>query len=112
MLQVRHKWVQPKRNLTVGDVVLAKENKEVRSKWPVGRIVEEYPSKDSLVRKVKLLLPNENLDEHGKRQCPRSYLDRPIHKVVLLLTASEVKDDNAVHQETKEVPNQEPAKNT
>ena len=53
-----------------------------------------------------------NLDEHGERQGPPSYLNRPIHKLVLLLTADEVKDDDDVRQETKEVPIEEPAKNT
>ena len=71
-----------------------------------------YPSEDGLVRKVKLLMADGNLDEHGKRQGPPSYLNRPIHKLVLLLTADEVKDDDDVRQETKEVPVEEPAKNT
>ena len=30
MLQVRHKWVRPKKNLTVGDIVISKENKGAR----------------------------------------------------------------------------------
>ena len=113
MLQVRHKWVRPKKNLTVGDIVIFKENEGARRKWPVGKIVEVYPSEDGLVRKVKLLMADGNLDEHGKRQGPPSYLNRPIHKLVLLLTADEVKDDDQdVCQETKEVPIEEPAKNT
>ena len=112
MLQVRHKWVRPKKNLTVGDIVISKENEGARRKWPVGKIVEGYPSEDGLVRKVKLLMADGNLDEHGKRQGPPSYLNRPIHKLVLLLTADELKDDDDVCQETKEVPIEEPAKNT
>ena len=63
-----------------------------------------YPSKDGLVRKVRLLMANGNIDEHGKRQGPPSYLDRPVHKLVLLLTADEVKVDDAAHQETEESP--------
>ena len=50
------------------------------------------------------MMADGNLDEHGKRQGPPSYLNRPIHKPVLLLTADEVKDDDDVRQETKEVP--------
>ena len=48
-----------------------------------------------------------NLDEHGSRQGPPSYLNRPIHKLVLLLTADEVKDADDVRQETKEVQSEE-----
>ena len=71
-----------------------------------------YPIEDGLVGKIKLLTADGNLDEHGKCQGPPSYLNRPIHKLVLLLTADEVKDDDDVRQETKEVPIEEPAKNT
>ena len=74
-------------------------------------MVEVYPSLDGLIRKVKWLMADGNLDEHGKRQGPPSYLNRPIHKLVLLLTADKVKDDD-VRQETKEVPIEEPQKNT
>ena len=86
MLQVRHKRVRPKKNLTVGDIVISKENEGEKRKWPVGKIVEVNPSEDGFVRKVKLLMADGNLDEHGKRQGPPSYLIRPIHKLVLLLT--------------------------
>ena len=89
-LQVRPKWVQPKRNLTVGDVVISKENEGARDKWPLGRVVQIYPSEDGFVRKVKLLMADGDLDDCGKRQSPPSYLDRPIHKLVLLLPADEV----------------------
>lgn len=58
MLQVRHKWVRPKKNLTVGDIKISRENEEAKSKWPVGRIVKVHPSKDGLVRKVRLLMEN------------------------------------------------------
>ena len=89
MLQVQRKWIQPKRNLAVGDVVISKESKAARNKWPLGR-VQVYPSEDGLVRKVKLLMANGDLDDCGKRQSPPSFLDRPIHKLVLLLTTDEV----------------------
>ena len=57
-----------------------------------------YPSEDGYVGKVKLLTADGNLDEHGKCQSPPSYLNRPIHKLVLLLTADEVKDDDDVRK--------------
>ena len=53
-----------------------------------------------------------DLDDRGKCQSPPSYLDRPIHKLVLLLTADEVVGDDVLHRETREVPIEEPTKNT
>jgi len=112
MLQVRQKWIQPKRNLAVGDIVISKESEGARNKWTLGRVVQVYPSEDGFVRKVKLLMADGNLDDRGKRQSPPSYLERPIHKIVLLLTADEVVEDDVLHQETGEVPIEEPTKNT
>ena len=111
-LQVRPKWVQPKRNLTVSDVVISKENEGARNKWPLGRVVQIYPSEGGFVRKVKLLMADGGLDDCGKHQSPPSYLDRPIHKLVLLLPADEVVGEDVLHQETREVPIEEPTKKT
>ena len=109
-LQVRRKWIQPKRNLAVGDVVISKESEEARNKWPLGRVVQVYPSEDGLVRKVKLLMADEDLDDCGKRQSPPSYLDRPIHKLVLLLTTDEVAGEDIPSQETGDVPIEKPTR--
>ena len=110
MLQVRRKWIQPKRNLAMGDVVISKESEEVRNKWPLGRVVQVYPSEDGLVRKVKLLMADGDLDDCGKRKSPPSYLDRPIHKLVLLLTTDEVAGEDTLSQETGDVPIEEPTR--
>ena len=111
MLQVRQKWVQPKRNLAVGDIVISKESESTRNKWPLGKVVQVYPSDDGYVRKVRLLMADGNLDDSGKRQRPPSCLDRPVHKLVLLLTADEVFQEDVFHEETREVPIEEPTKN-
>ena len=52
MLQFRQKWVQPKRNLAVGDIVISKESERTRNKWPLGKVVQVYPSDDGYVRKA------------------------------------------------------------
>ena len=111
ILKVRQKWVQLKRNLAVGDIVISKESESTRNKWPLGKVVQVYPSDDGYVRKVRLLMADGNLDDSGKRQRPPSYLDRPIHKLVLLLTADEVFQEDVFHEETREVPIEEPTKN-
>ncbi|XP_030838113.1 uncharacterized protein LOC115922739 [Strongylocentrotus purpuratus] len=45
-----------------------------------------FPSQDGRVRKVKLLMTDGALDSNGKRLKKPCYLDRPVHKLVLLLT--------------------------
>ena len=54
LLQLRQKWVHPKRNLTVGDIVLVASGSHHNS-WPLGRVVETFPDKGGLVRRVKVL---------------------------------------------------------
>ena len=54
LLQLRQKWVHPKRNLAVGDIVLVASESH-RNSWPLGRVVETFPDKRGLVRLVKVL---------------------------------------------------------
>ena len=77
--QVRQKWTGEKRNARVGDVVLLKEEGDVRNHWPMGRVIDVHPSKDGLVRSVTL-------------QVRSSVLKRPIHKTVLLVGADSSND--------------------
>ena len=44
-----------------------------------------FPSQDRRVRKVKLFMADGALDSNGKRLKKPCYLDRPVHKLVLLL---------------------------
>lgn len=53
-LQERQRWLQPKRSLQVGDVVLVADNTAPRSSWQMGRIEEVYPDKTGLVRRAKV----------------------------------------------------------
>ena len=106
-LQSRDKWVHPKRNLSVGDIVISKEDEGSRNQWPLARVVEVYVSEDGCVRKVKIMKADGALDNEGKRQKPPTFLDRPIHKLVLLLPAEESVAVNEM--ETREFPNEEPS---
>ena len=54
LLQLRKKWVKPKRNLAVGDVVLILTEASHRNSWPLGRIVETFPDKRGFVRRVRV----------------------------------------------------------
>ncbi|XP_063969426.1 uncharacterized protein LOC135157513 [Lytechinus pictus] len=88
-LQPRQKWTKSHRDLTIGDVVIVKENEDARLRWPLGRVEEVIPSEDGRIRKVKLLMADGALDSNGKRLKKPCYLDRPVHKLVLLLPTEE-----------------------
>ena len=57
-------------------MVKMKDESEMRSKWPLAKVVEVHPSKDGLVRSVSLKVGS-------------SIFKRPIHKTVLLVPAVE-----------------------
>ena len=70
-LQNRQKWLMPKRNLAVGDIVLVTNEDAPRSVWPIARVIDTFPGKDGLVRTVQVKTRN-------------SVLVRPISKLCLL----------------------------
>ena len=76
LLQKRTKWLKPRHNLQVGDLVLLHEDNVPRSAWPLGRISNIRSSPDDLVRSVTVKTANG------------SYR-RPVQKVVLLEAAAE-----------------------
>ena len=73
-LQAR-KWIRPRRNFQVGDVVLLKENPSPRNRWPMAKVVATHPDDQGQVRSVTELTSN------------RSKLERPVNKLVLLVEA-------------------------
>lgn len=73
-LQERQRWTRPKRNLTVGDLVLIMDNTAPRNSWLMGRVMQTFPDRKGLVRQVKI-------------KTRTSCLDRPITKVCLLQEA-------------------------
>ena len=89
-LTTRQKWIRPRRNLQVNDVVIIKDDNQPRNKWQLARVAEVYPSDDGLVRKVKVLVADSSLNRSGQRTEPVSYLERPVQKVVLLVANDDV----------------------
>lgn len=75
-LQERRKWTKKEPNFEVQDIVLVTEDDRPRSQWPLGRIVAVYPSGDNLIRKVRV-------------KVGASEYDRPIHRLIGLVRASE-----------------------
>lgn len=85
-LQARQKWVKPSPNLCVGDIVLIVDESLPRSQWRMGKVTETFASDDGLVRKVRLMVGSRSLDNKGCRKESLSFLDRPVHKLILLYT--------------------------
>ena len=81
-LQERKKWTHKHRNLQIGDVVLVIDDSLPRCQWKLGRITEVFPGADNLVRKVKLVLGDPR---QGDKRRKLTTLERPIHKLILLL---------------------------
>lgn len=97
ILQTRTKWSSTRRNIQIGDVVIVKDDNLPRNQWHLGRVIDTYASEDGLVRSVRLAIGDSNLDKKGKRNGQLSTLERPVHKLVLLL-----------ENETGEDPTEEP----
>ena len=75
-LQEQKIWQGTEHNLKQGDIVLLVDEKSERCRWPRGIVIEAFPSKDNLVRKVKI-----NTQD--------SVFERPVHKLVLLYRCEE-----------------------
>lgn len=86
-LQHRQKWCVPSRNIRVDDIVLLKNDDVSRNQWPLARVIEIIKDDDNYVRKVKLAL-SAPIDNKGKRRGDETILERPIHKVIILVENS------------------------
>ena len=87
-LTTRNKWNHKKRNFSVNDIVLIKDDGAPRNQWKIAKVIEVFPSADKLVRKVKVILGTNNLLRSGKRLSDLAVLERPVSQLVLLVEAS------------------------
>lgn len=74
ILQERQKWILPKRNIAVGDIVLLVDSSAPRNTWPMGKVMQVTMDKKGFVRRVKV-------------KTKTSVFERPIDKLVLILEA-------------------------
>ena len=84
-LQQRQKWKQPKRNLGKDDVVIVQDDNLPRNSWRLARVSSINKSEDGHVRTVQVVLGDATLSHEGRRTAPVKCLDRPVHKLILLL---------------------------
>ena len=75
-LQTRQKWLRPKINLKVGDVVILQNDELPRNRWQLAGVQDVYPDKDGLVRKVKIEVGDRARDNNGKRVHDETLLER------------------------------------
>ena len=78
-LQKRSKWSNSTPNIKVGDIVLLTDDNAPRNQWKLARVVSANPSSDNRVRSVRIKL--------SKNSEPTTFLDRPIHKLILLVSS-------------------------
>jgi len=70
-LNVRQKWRIPNQTDLQDRVVLIRDDNMSRNEWKMGRIVEQYPSKDGMIRAVRL-------------KTSTGFIRRPIQRLALL----------------------------
>ncbi|CAK1583812.1 unnamed protein product [Parnassius mnemosyne] len=70
-LSSRSKWLRPRPNMKIGDMVIIQDDNLPPGKWAMGRVVELHPGSDGHVRVVTLKTKNGNLK-------------RPVSKLSLL----------------------------
>ena len=78
----RNKWLYPKRNIQVGDVVMVRNVTLGRSKWPMGIVSEVLDGKDGLVRRA-IVKMNSNIPS-GKLK------ERAVHDLVLVIPSESI----------------------
>lgn len=54
--------------MTVGDVVIVKDDNLPRNRWQLARVVQTYASDDGLVRKVKVVVADPSAED-PRRLC-------------------------------------------
>lgn len=84
-ITLRQRWRTPRRNVKIGDIVIVKEEGIPRSEWRLGRVLDVCEDEDGLVRKATIQIGNRKLGKEGQRLTKPSILERPIHKLVVLV---------------------------
>lgn len=68
-LQQRPKWMKPRKNMEVGDLVLIKSDNSPPTQWPKGRVILVHPGTDDHVRVVTLKTKNGNMQRPITKLC-------------------------------------------
>ena len=71
LLLEHQKWLKPRRNFMMGDVVLLVDSSSPRNSWLMGKVVETLSDSSGTVRRVRI-------------KTSTSTLERPVNKLCLL----------------------------
>ncbi|XP_033100193.1 uncharacterized protein LOC117103697 [Anneissia japonica] len=69
LLQQRNKWTTPKENVRKEDLVLLVDETTPKGRWPMGKVVQVYKSKDGRVRSVDVKVNNSVLKRQVVKIC-------------------------------------------
>ena len=69
--------------------MIIKDDNLPRNQWKLARVIEVFKSKDGHVRSVMLVTADSTLDNKGKRTKPVKVVERPVHKLVLLVRSDD-----------------------
>lgn len=69
-LQQLRKWMKPMSNLSIGDLVLIKNELQPPAKWALARVTALHPGPDGLVRVISLKTANSALKRPVTKLCP------------------------------------------
>lgn len=69
-LQQRNKWHRNNTDITVGSLVVVREDGVPVMQWPMGRIVKLFPGDDGVVRVVEVQLRNGKVRRAVNKLCP------------------------------------------
>ncbi|KFD45476.1 hypothetical protein M513_13649 [Trichuris suis] len=75
-LSARNAWTRESQSPSVGDIVLVAESGVPRIRWRLGRVIEIFPSRDGLIRTVRVRTANGDFN-------------RPVQRLHLLESATE-----------------------
>ena len=67
--------------------MILKEDNPIRGTWRLGIVDSVKVSSDGLTRSVRLRMSTDRLTDKGKRVDEAVYLDRPVHKLVVISEA-------------------------
>ena len=85
----RRKWLRPRRNLAVDDIVLVVMPNVKRGEWPIGRIIRVTHGQDGVVRSAEVKVIRVSSGRKGRKdpshlQTKTSFFVRSAHKLCLL----------------------------
>ena len=92
-LKTRAKWCRPRKDLGVGDVVTIKDEDTPHNKWQLARVLEAIQSSDGRIPSVRLDIAENRLDSKGRRIKKPRFLERPVQKLVLLMSKDQYEGD-------------------